>query len=497
MAKSKSDKSDYTLHTVEVECNVGGRTFDVTEINMSLSPDTVPSVTVSIGGTKDSKTNTKPEDIIKFVSKLGAQVYKNVANLKVTVKPLGGKGNKQVIVLKSWYLTGVGLSDLGARGSISLQITMMHPAAKLDLSGIISYGNVIPEGKSKALEGSLAASTSIYGSYKSALKGWAQELESGVRESKDPDKTKQQIQDTKKIVDDMDKYLKPEGDSLGSALASQLKGNAVSVALVRALRSSSAIGSIWQFMLSNILPGSGLMIYPTFDKDTLKVAPASVWDTKGEMALDMSSIPRISLSPIDPSPVKGVVCLTSRTKYGQHSYWTRGDNTDKTQISVSDMTYLIDGAEGKVESLSFLPWWITAGLDNHVQGSNTVSFTRDPTTSTDAYEASAHAQKEFTQRIATVMGVLTKGHLYSRVKQYTQATVMTTLMLADEKGKPLYGCHRAKIGDTGVSFFINKVNHVISVQGKSAYTTISGNYVKPGSIPGAEEIAQGPHPYYR
>lgn len=492
------------MYDVEVHCRIGGVMYDISNISINISANSIPTIIVAIGGEKEkdipTSRNFDIDTLLKILNKIAAQQYKPSADVMIKIKGREvkgqGKGMSSNITLQNWVVAGVGITDVAAEGRLSVQAMFMHPASELHFSGIVSYNSIKSVQEYMKSDNSIEEVMGVHnliGAFHKALELWIKEQEDGIKASgdKSPD-TSQHISNMKSLIGRFNTLIEYSNPTMFPA---GLDATQVVKVILSGLRNNMSFGSIWNYLITNILPTSGIIIKPTYDKDKLETMPQDVWVPSINRIMKPHWISRLQVQPLDPSPIAGVISTTGRIHDGSFDNFAGHTLTAEGGNYINDHTKLINkDGKGMIEPLA-LPWWSYALVDSHGRYTNKSGFVGDTSNQTEEAGNEVEEYNKYMEKLESIAPTLANAHLYTRIGQYTRQAFITPLMITT-KGGTMYGCERFGIEGVGLSFFVTGVEHVIDVIGRAAYSRWEGAYVQTNTSAN-KEYTQGSHPFYK
>ena len=492
--------SNSTVHGVSAECTIGSYSFSVSSFVIELAVNTLPIITVSLGGEAKLAGSAKavtPERLFLELAKLSEFQYKPVGGFKAQVAPLSGD-NPQRIEVSKWIVGGIGLTDLSASGKLAIQVTLEHPAAKL-ATGIITHVptmTALPDFSAGAdKEGTtyrkiVAQASNFVEAFDLAFKAWNRfqrnyAITSGGGSIDQILATNEAVQTSFSTLIDY-KAIK--------TFPSNRTGTEVGLAMLKAFTNASAPSNLWNFMLSYVLSATGLSIIPTLDKPGMTVMPLNVWAFgKGSPSFNTQDISRITMQPMDMNPLRGVLIQTSMISETSTNTLSLPMEVSANVSKNGDFAQLINPAPdiGSVEAVG-IPWWLE---QTHKLGEDeTATFSARKAEAARALSTGAYNETQ--KRFSANGGPIAAAFLYERYKQGTSASILTPVIMA-KGATPIYPGQRMGVTGTDFSLYINQVKHVVDVAARQAYSNWTGTHIRLGKGGPEDNLFGTRHPYYK
>jgi len=497
------DKSTNFLYTVAVSASIDSHQFDVSSVSISTEVSSIPMITLTLGGITSSSQEVTNVDVAKILSDINTISkfqYKNVGSCTITLSPMDEE-KEQVIEIKNWTVTGVGLRDLASSGSLAIEVTFMHPVCKLHTATITPVPNPdsCPDIRSRLLTGSAtdASAYNMVQAFTTVFADWnkIQEATAIAKGNGTTTGDLSKLVERNKEVQAQMSTLLSVGDS-AKKIPLGRSGKEAIAKLADVFVSIGGSASVWNIFLSEVLPTTGLIIKPTYDKAGLAVVPADYWGTPVR-TLNLAGLSRISADPVDANPLYGVVVHGSRLVSASSGYYRGNLGGEQSKLtSVMNYVKIIPGDSkiGAVQSVT-PPWFVDAEVGYAASKGMSQTY-RAGSTNKDVIDNQVKA-KLMTEQLNGLEPHMADAYIYENYRKGTSVTVITPVYLTDTSKSAICAGDRVNIEGSTFSFFCSKVEHVIDVAGRQAYTKWVGTRLRTGEGGYDDQLMGTKHPYYK
>jgi len=496
-----AETSPTSVYSVSAACAIDGAEYSVSSFSIELGINSMPFVVLSLGGSVEnagSARSISPADMFASMSEISKSQYKPVCSFAAAVTRLSG-GTPSRIVLNKWVLGGVGLTDLAGSGKLAVQVTFMHPACRL-VSALVTK---IPAMRSLSdfysgtsgtdnTRGMLNGATNMVHAFDLAFQAWndLQRSDAVVPEGSD-------LNELLVLNEDIQQEFSTLIDYTGlTGFPVERTGSQVGLAMLGMFNNLGVSTNLWNFMLSGVLPTTGIIIQPTYDKPGLKAIPNNVWEySSSGLAFTPAQIGRASLQPMDMSPLRGVLIHTNQIVQGDSAYYTvQGESGVKSE-TLNDFCKIVDPDldYGAIESIE-MPWWLAYTEADPSQVDKSAVYIGKDTATAKTDDGSGHNQSM--ESFNAFGGPIAAAYIYERYKQGTAFSLLTPVMMTN-KNVAVYPGQRMGISGTDLSFYVNEVKHVVDVAGRQAYSNWTGTHVRLGPDGVEDQFFPDKHPYYQ
>ena len=381
------------IHRVkEVSFSVGGSSYDVASIDMTLMPNALPMIKVSVApesGGKASASGSSSihalslESLSSALNELIEKAARNEeASLHVSVEAIdassGGKDKDQVLDISGWILIGAGLGNVTTTNTFSMECTIAHPVYKLAMHGGF-YSNLFKRMELKKV------SSSITDPIDAGIKAYREIIDKSGDDNKYILSNGGVIQPPSKPPDGILSDAQAIFDEVPGIIASTLEwvpsiggGNsslpcasymsllipglkyAVCNAWLNATRRGGSVWDSFQDMTSLF----GLSMIPDYTKERLPVTPYFPW-VPPTITINEDDGYHVSFPGSDPSPIYGTAGV-DESNGGFVTTLSTYDRTwaEKTGKDAGMLAFVPESGanvNGAFVGVSF-PGWLTSAL---------------------------------------------------------------------------------------------------------------------------------------
>lgn len=432
------------IHKInDATLTIDGNKYAVSGFTLVTALTTIPSIELMISHKLDS--SDKDTTIVKFeldkvikASDIGTPyVSKGSFSIKITSE----SGDSQELDLKDWIFVGAGVSICEVGQSPTAAVTLMHPAAALNMYG----GFLVP--KASTLEDKLnfkidqitdvvsawdifltvlggsniiedATGTPVQ-AYSSDGLSWS-DMQSAINET------------IKKFISEVKftSLLEWNPGAVNSSASGLPLQNVISDAnLIKGIKKSILDGamsissaSIWDTFVSNSCVPYGIVVLPDYWAEKLPVAPYTAWGKPYlTLTTDNPGITKFAYSGVDVSPIYGVRESQVGATASISAYTARAQS--KAAGAEFQLAYVPIGAKvepaGKLVSFASAPWWSNAILFASSDVGLSAYKTKEP---------DANAVQHVLDQNGTAMLRMAEGQFLAAHRKSCDATVVMPLV---------------------------------------------------------------------
>ena len=471
---------------------VAGADIPVSKFQLSLVQNGIPKLKVEVDPVHSGQGSPGDGDPSDARSAEFSQLYSRYSSLFALIDEragakasfsfsmIGTDGDEQVLDLKDWILTDVGIGSFGFGSQLNVLLTIEHPAVKLNDGGMYLIGEAADTGDDDPPAGANV--------FESVVANLTQRAASGVVTGQ-PDATEKVMGRTRDLIEALPAVMAWSDGAPGwpaMGLFDAYKAYAVynAIASVRHM-------TPWEFVSRELVNHWFLTIRPTYWKDKLEIGPSNPW-APASLTISDGDIATASV-PSSGDRLSGIINanLLPALMGTSAALWTEGSigQFNVAQAYIEE----IAGPVIPVNTPGYVASVVEEYLSNNSSALDLYQKEFEATTSDATLTAFA---TEMAGPMADMMEKVCKQTFCNYYRQSVSTTLKLRLMLNAGGGAhltPGFTCGVSSSAGPVMKFLVTSVDHVVDCTAASAYTVVGGAHVSPAGQPnlGGGSISAG------